>query len=106
MGLVMIFNTTSAEVLDLALSKSTHQAFSSKFYMPVPGLGCCRRLEVGLSAVHCHQSLFNGLFQYFAGADPDPRNRQERSMGPSDGLSLQVFLFSRLNLSKPSFPHL
>ena len=33
MGLVMIFNTTSAEVLDLALTRSTHQAlFKQIFY--------------------------------------------------------------------------
>ncbi|MFI0434253.1 MAG: putative lipid II flippase FtsW [Parachlamydiaceae bacterium] len=46
MGLVMIFNTTSAEVLDLALSKSTHQAlFKQLFY------GCAGLI---LAASVCH----------------------------------------------------
>lgn len=38
MGLVMIFNTTSAEVLDLALAKSTHQAFFKQILYGCAGL--------------------------------------------------------------------
>ncbi|MBS4164593.1 Stage V sporulation protein E [Candidatus Protochlamydia amoebophila] len=43
MGLVMIFNTTSAEVLDLALNKSTHQALLKQIFYCLIGLilaGC------------------------------------------------------------------
>lgn len=39
MGLVMIFNTTSAEVLDLALAKSTHQALFKQIIYACLGLG-------------------------------------------------------------------
>lgn len=39
MGLVMIFNTTSAEVLDLALSRSTHQALFKQILYA--GVGLC-----------------------------------------------------------------
>lgn len=39
MGLLMIFNTTSAEVLDLALAKSTHQALLRQLAYGVGGLG-------------------------------------------------------------------
>lgn len=39
MGLVMIFNTTSAEVLDLALSRSTHQALFKQILYACIGLG-------------------------------------------------------------------
>lgn len=39
MGLVMIFNTTSAEVLDLALSKSTHQALFKQILYACIGFG-------------------------------------------------------------------
>lgn len=38
MGLVMIFNTTSAEVLDLALAKSTHQALFKQIFYGCAGL--------------------------------------------------------------------
>ncbi len=38
MGLVMIFNTTSAEVLDLALKKSTHQALFKQILYSCVGL--------------------------------------------------------------------
>lgn len=38
MGLVMIFNTTSAEVLDLALAKSTHQALFKQILYTCGGL--------------------------------------------------------------------
>lgn len=38
MGLVMIFNTTSAEVLDLALAKSTHQALFKQILYGCVGL--------------------------------------------------------------------
>lgn len=38
MGLVMIFNTTSAEVIDLALSKSTHQALFKQILYACGGL--------------------------------------------------------------------
>lgn len=38
MGLVMIFNTTSAEVLDLALEKSTHQALFKQIFYACIGL--------------------------------------------------------------------
>lgn len=38
MGLVMIFNTTSAEVLDLALAKSTHQALFKQILYGCAGL--------------------------------------------------------------------
>lgn len=38
MGLVMIFNTTSAEILDLALTKSTHQALLKQFFYGCLGL--------------------------------------------------------------------
>lgn len=38
MGLLMIFSTTSAEVLDHALDKSTHQAFLKQIYYAVFGL--------------------------------------------------------------------
>lgn len=38
MGLVMIFNTTSAEILDLALSKNTHQALFKQILFTVAGL--------------------------------------------------------------------
>lgn len=38
MGLVMIFNTTSAEVLDLALRKSTHQALFKQILYACAGL--------------------------------------------------------------------
>lgn len=38
LGLVMIFNTTSAEVLDHALAKSTHQAFFRQILYAVLGL--------------------------------------------------------------------
>lgn len=39
MGLIMIFNTTSAEVLDHALSKSTHQALLRQILYVCVGLG-------------------------------------------------------------------
>jgi cell division protein FtsW len=39
MGLVMIFNTTSAEVLDLALTRSTHQALFKQILYACIGLG-------------------------------------------------------------------
>jgi cell division protein FtsW len=38
MGLVMIFNTTSAEVLDLALTRSTHQALFKQLFYACIGL--------------------------------------------------------------------
>lgn len=38
MGLVMIFNTTSAEVLDHALSRSTHQALFKQIFYACAGL--------------------------------------------------------------------
>lgn len=38
MGLLMIFNTTSAEVLDLALAKSTHQALFKQIFYACLGL--------------------------------------------------------------------
>lgn len=38
MGLVMIFNTTSAEVLDLALTRSTHQALFKQIFYGCAGL--------------------------------------------------------------------
>jgi cell division protein FtsW len=38
MGLVMIFNTTSAEVLDLALTRSTHQALFKQIFYGCIGL--------------------------------------------------------------------
>lgn len=38
-GLVMIFNTTSAEVLDLALTKSTHQALFKQILYAFCGVG-------------------------------------------------------------------
>lgn len=38
MGLVMIFNTTSAEILDLALTKSTHQALFKQIFYGCMGL--------------------------------------------------------------------
>lgn len=38
MGLIMIFNTTSAEVLDLSLSKSTHQALFRQIFYVAGGL--------------------------------------------------------------------
>lgn len=38
MGLVMIFNTTSAEILDLALAKSTHQALFKQIFYGCLGL--------------------------------------------------------------------
>lgn len=39
MGLVMIFNTTSAEVLDLALARSTHQALFKQILFACAGFG-------------------------------------------------------------------
>lgn len=39
LGLVMIFNTTSAEVLDHALARSTHQAFFKQMSYAAVGLG-------------------------------------------------------------------
>ncbi|MBA3722749.1 MAG: putative lipid II flippase FtsW [Parachlamydiaceae bacterium] len=39
MGLIMIFNTTSAEVLDHALSRSTHQALYRQILYALMGLG-------------------------------------------------------------------
>lgn len=39
LGLVMIFSTTSAEVLDMDLDKSTHQAMFRQFYYAVVGMG-------------------------------------------------------------------
>ncbi len=38
MGLVMIFNTSSAEVLDLALARSTHQALFKQIFYGFSGL--------------------------------------------------------------------
>ena len=38
MGLVMIFNTSSAEVLDHSLSKSTHQALLKQILYGIAGL--------------------------------------------------------------------
>src|SRR5690349_6026194 len=38
MGLVMIFNTTSAEVLDHALTRSTHQALFKQLFYACVGL--------------------------------------------------------------------
>jgi cell division protein FtsW len=39
MGLVMIFNTTSAEVLDHALARSTHQALFKQIFYACVGIG-------------------------------------------------------------------
>lgn len=39
MGLVMIFNTTSAEVLDHALARSTHQALLKQIFYTIVGFG-------------------------------------------------------------------
>jgi len=39
MGLIMIFNTTSAEVLDHDLNKSTHQALLRQMYYALAGIG-------------------------------------------------------------------
>jgi cell division protein FtsW len=39
LGLVMIYSTTSAEVMDLELNKSTHQALSRQLMYAVMGLG-------------------------------------------------------------------
>ncbi len=38
LGILMIFSTTSAEVIDLALEKSTHQAFVKQFYYAIAGV--------------------------------------------------------------------
>lgn len=39
LGLIMIFSTTSAEVLDLDLERSTHQAFFRQIYYALAGIG-------------------------------------------------------------------
>lgn len=39
LGLLMIFSTTSAEVLDLSLNRSTHQAFIRQIFYAIGGLG-------------------------------------------------------------------
>lgn len=46
MGLVMIFNTSSAEVLDHALAKSTHQALIKQLFYALIGIALARGIWV------------------------------------------------------------
>lgn len=55
LGLVMIFSTTSAEVLDLELNKSTHQAFFKQMLYAVAGV------LLGLSV---HKFGYRNFLQY------------------------------------------
>lgn len=63
MGLVMIFNTTSAEVLDLALSKSTHQALFKQILYACIGLGLALSVwKVGYRRIIAMSPFLLGLF--------------------------------------------
>jgi cell division protein FtsW len=63
MGLVMIFNTSSAEVLDLSLNKSTHIALFRQMIYGVIGLGLALAItKVGYSRLIAWSPLLLVLF--------------------------------------------
>lgn len=63
MGLVMIFNTTSAEVLDLALTKSTHQALFKQILYACMGI-CLAAviLKIGYQKIISFSPYLLGFF--------------------------------------------
>ena len=66
MGLVMIFNTTSAEVLDLALTRSTHQALFKQIFFACIGFALAAGVwKVGYRRIIAMSPFLLALFCFF-----------------------------------------
>lgn len=66
LGLIMIFSTTSAEVLDHDLDKSTHQALIKQLCYAVLGLGLAAVIfKLGYRRLLSYSPLFLLLFTFF-----------------------------------------
>lgn len=66
MGLVMIFDTTSAEILDHALSRSTHQALIKQLMYAVAGMGLVALIwTIGYKRFIDYSPYLLGIFTFF-----------------------------------------
>ncbi len=66
LGLLMIFSTTSAEILDHARDKSTHQALFKQIFYAIAGLALGVTLwKIGYMKIISNSSLILGIFTLF-----------------------------------------
>lgn len=66
LGLLMIFSTTSAEILDHARDKSTHQALFKQIFYAIAGLGLGASLwKIGYMKIISNSPLILGIFTLF-----------------------------------------